>query len=246
MWEVIDYSKCKLNEPVLLEGLPGIGNVGKVVADYILEQQKESTKIASFFSYDLPNTVFVNQKNMVNLPKIELHKASVNGKDYLFLVGDVQPSDPKSSYLFTEKVLDIAQELGCKEIVTLGGIGLSDPPITSVVYCTGNNEELINTFVAKGAKDNIYGVVGPIIGVTGLLMGLSTKRDMKAITLLAETYSHPMYLGVKEAKESLKILNKVYAMDLCFKDLDKEIEDTFKEDKELKNAKKIRDVNYIG
>ena len=30
----------KLNNPVLIEGLPGIGNVGKIAADFIVEELK--------------------------------------------------------------------------------------------------------------------------------------------------------------------------------------------------------------
>ena len=244
MWKLKTCEDVKLKNPVFLEGLPGIGNVGKIIVDYILEKSVESKTICSFFSYDLPNTVFVNQDNLVNLPKIELKYAKLHEKDFLFLVGDVQPNDSKSSYLFSEKVLDKVQELGCKEIITLGGIGLGEPPQEIKVYCTGNNKDFINKFVSKGAKDNIYGVVGPILGVTGILLGLSKERDIKAAALLIETYNHPMHLGVKEAKQGLELLNSVYGMNICCEELDKEIESTTEDSSS--NKKNIKDVNYIG
>ncbi len=32
--------KPKLNNPILIEGLPGIGNVGKVAVDFLIEELK--------------------------------------------------------------------------------------------------------------------------------------------------------------------------------------------------------------
>ncbi len=251
MWRVTTKKKIIPSQSILIEGLPGIGNVGKIVVDYLIEQL-EPQKIAHFFSYLLPNTVFVNQENLVELPKIELYYKKINGQDFLFLTGDVQPSEEQASYKFTECVLDQAKKYGCREIITLGGIGLTEAPDKPKVYCTGNNKALIETFTKLGAKDNIYGIVGPIIGVSGLLIGLSQERKIRAATLLAETYNHPMYLGVKEAKETLKLLNKKYELNLNFRPLNKEIKLLDKESGQdpkspgLKRIKKLKEINYIG
>lgn len=251
MWKVTTRKKIKPKHAILIEGLPGIGNVGKIVVDYLIEQLK-AEKIAHFFSYLLPNTVFVNQDNLVELPKIELYYKQIQGQDYLFLTGDVQPSNEQASYKFTECVLDQAKKYGCKEIITLGGIGLGEIPQKPKVYCTGNDKALIKKFTKLGAKDDIYGLVGPIIGVSGLLIGLSTPKKIKAATLLTETYNHPMYLGIIEAKESLKLLNKRYSLQLNFRQLNKEIKKLEQQNGQepdnpkLKRLKKIKEINYIG
>jgi len=67
-----------------------------------------------FSSYTLPNSVFVNDKNTVELPKIEIYYKKFPGKkqDLLFLAGDVQPIDEVSCYEFCDTVLDILQEFG--------------------------------------------------------------------------------------------------------------------------------------
>ena len=40
-WEIeLLDKKVKIKNPVLLEGLPGIGNVGKIAADFIIEEIK--------------------------------------------------------------------------------------------------------------------------------------------------------------------------------------------------------------
>ncbi len=253
-WEIKTIKKVKLNKPVLIEGLPGIGNVGKIVVDYLAEEL-EATKIMTFFSYDLPNSVFVNEDNLVELPKIEMYHKKINNTDYLFLIGDVQPSTEKASYTFTELMLEFIEKQGGREIITLGGIGLSEPPEKPDVFCAGNNKAFVKKFLEKGAKKNVYGLVGPIIGISGLLVGMSTKRKIKATALLAETYGHPMYLGLKGARSTIKILNKIYGFKVSLRSLNKEIKLVEQEENEingqsdsasLKKIKKQKEINYIG
>ncbi len=252
MWKVTFHKKNKIKDAILIEGLPGIGNVGKVAVDYLISQY-EAQKIISFFSHNLPNTVFVNENNLVELPKIEIYHKKIEGQDFLFLAGDVQPTNEKSSYQFCETVLTVCEKYGLNHVVTLGGIGLGETKEKPKVYCTGNDQEIVEFFKKNGANNNIYGLVGPIIGVSGLLLGLSTTRKKKASTLLAETFSHPMYLGLKEAKEILMVLKKAYDFKLDFKELNKEIKLLERElsgekveSKTLERLKKIKEINYIG
>ncbi len=225
-WKITQYGKKpRLKKPVLIEGLPGIGNVGKVAVDFIVEELK-AKKIYDLFSYTFPHSVFVNEKNLVELPTIELYYKKFKDKrrDLLLLVGDVQPIDEVSSYEFSEKMLDLFKEFKGSEIITLGGIGLPSIPKKPKVYCTGNSHEIIKRYKnGTHLDEKLYGVVGPIVGVSGLLLGLSKKRKIDAISLLAETFGHPMFLGIKGAREILKILNKKLRLNIDIKKLDKEI-----------------------
>ena len=55
--------KPKLSNPVMIEGLPGIGNVGKVAVDFIIEEMK-ATMLYDITSYSFPHSVFVNEENV--------------------------------------------------------------------------------------------------------------------------------------------------------------------------------------
>lgn len=257
-WRIEQFcKKPTLKNPVFIEGLPGIGNVGKVVIDFIVDELK-AQKIYEITSNTFPHSVFVNEDNLVELPKIEMFYKRCNGHDILLMGGDVQPIDEVSSYEFSEKILDIVSGFGAKEIITLGGIGLGEIPKKPRVYCTGNSKNIIERYKSKRLYNNLYGVVGPIVGVSGLLLGLSSKRKMDAIALLAETYGHPMYLGVKGAKEILNVLNEKLKLGIDVNKLEKEIDyiekQIVKRTEELsvagKSAAKLRrkggEVNYIG
>ncbi len=261
-WKIKQIGKLpKLKNPILIEGLPGIGNVGKVAVDFIIDETK-AKKLFSFFSYTFPHSVFVNDDNLVELPSISIYYKKFNNKkknDLLLLAGDVQPIDETSSYEFTDIVLEICEKLKCKEIITLGGIGLQTIPKKPKVYCTANNREIIKKYKKKcDINDNLYGVVGPIVGVTGLLLGLAKNKNINAIGLLAETFAHPMFLGIKGSKKVLKILNNKLLLNLKFTKLEKEIkemeseilkrtDDLAKVSKSIKARGKFgKEINYIG
>lgn len=225
-WKIDQTGKMpKLKNPILIEGLPGIGNVGKVAVDFIIEELK-AKKIYEISSYTFPHSVFINEDNLVELPKIELFYKKFNNKrnDLLLLAGDVQPIDEESSYEFSDKMLDMLQKFKGKELITLGGIGLAEIPKKPKVYCTGNSKEVIKKY-KDVASEKLYGIVGPIVGVSGLLLGLATNKNIKAASFLAETYGHPMYLGIKGSKEILKILNKKLKLGVKIDRLDKEIKE---------------------
>src|SRR3989344_6011927 len=229
-WKIIQFGKNpKLNKPVFIEGLPGIGNVGKIAVDFLIDEIK-AVKLYEITSHTFPHSVFVNEDNLVELPIVEVFYKQFSGKrDLLLLGGDVQPIDEVSSYEFSEKILDMVEKFNVKEVITLGGIGLADIPKKPRVYCTGNTKKIIEKYKHNLVSNNLYGVVGPIVGVSGLLLGLASRRNIEAITFLAETYGHPMYLGIKGAKEILKILDKKLGLNIDISKLDREIKDIERE-----------------
>ncbi len=231
MWTV-DYEKNapkKLNKPILIEGLPGIGHVGKVAIDYVIDELK-AKKLATFFSYTMPNSVFINEKNIVELPTIEMYYKKMKKQDLLLLSGDVQPLDEQSCYSFTDAVLDLFQKFTGTEVITTGGIGLSQVPREPKIFCTGTNKEIIEKYSRNSnVRTKLHGLIGPIVGVSGTLLGVSARRKIPAVTLLVETLQHPLYLGVKEARELVKFLNERLKLNLNLQNLDKEIKQIEKE-----------------
>jgi hypothetical protein len=259
-WKLRYTSRPRLRDPVLIEGLPGIGNVGKIALDFIIDELG-AKKIADFQSYGFPHLVFVNEDNLVELPTIEVYaKQFKSGKrDLVLLAGDTQPLDEQSCYQFSDTVLDMAQELGCGEVITLGGIALKHVPKNPQVFLTGNHKSLVKDY-QRGTRisNKLYGVVGPIVGVSGVLLGLAGRRNIKAVSLLAETYGHPMYLGIAGARAILHVLNAKLQLKMNMRQLEKELAELEQDLAErpefapglayrsLAKFRKHKDTNYIG
>ena len=64
--------KPDLSHPILIEGLPGVGNVGKLAAEHLIDEIG-ATKFAEIFSTDFPPQVFVDHNGLINLVRNELY-----------------------------------------------------------------------------------------------------------------------------------------------------------------------------
>ncbi len=243
-WELKRISKVKMKDPILIEGLPGMGNVGKIVVDYMIDAL-HAEKMYEMYSYDLPHCVFVNEENVVELPSVSVYYKNLGKRTLLLLAGDIQPPNENSCYEFCNTVLDTLEKANAKEIITLGGIGLASVPKNPRVFCTGNSKKVLMKYKSPLISPNVYGVVGPIVGVSGLLPGLAARRNIPAVALLAETFAHPGYLGVSGAKNVLKILKKELKLNIEVDALGEEITEGFASEKLKKGraSEVLRKIN---
>ncbi len=235
-------SKIDFKNSILIEGLPGMGNVGKIAVDFMIDAFN-AEKAYELTSDDLPHCVFVNEENLVELPSISIFAKKIKGRTFLFLAGDIQPISERSCYEFCHVILDTFQKKDLREIITLGGIALPQAPENPTVYATANSKEILTKHKNKLINTNLHGTVGPIVGVSGLLTGLAGKRSIPAIALLAETFAHPNYLGVKGARNLLHVLKDNLSLEIELSQLDKEISEVEKEmGRRLKKTEKISRV----
>ncbi|MGZ7044434.1 MAG: PAC2 family protein, partial [Methanobacterium sp.] len=79
-----------IQEPIFIEALPGIGHVGKLVAEHIIHELNAS-KFAELYSPSFPPQVFVNEDGTIEPMKNEFYVLNgENGQDYIILVGNTQ------------------------------------------------------------------------------------------------------------------------------------------------------------
>jgi len=243
--------KPKLKNPIFIEGLPGIGNVGKLAAEHIIESIN-AVKFAELHCKDFPPQVFINIDGTIKLVNNEFFywKAKKrNQRDLILLTGDYQGLSSQGQYELVEKILDILQEMGVKEIYTLGGYGLGYEIEDPKVLCATTDSSLVKQMKRYGAifKKNEPG--GGIVGASGLLLGLGKLRGFQGVCLMGET---PGYLvDPKSAKAVLKVLMKVTNIDLSLSALEKkakEIERIAHQLKEIEGLSKEKsdELKYIG
>lgn len=255
--------KVKPKNPILVEGLPGIGNVGRISAQYLIDKLG-AEKIAELYSpYFLPFTVLHGP--VAEILKNEFYYwENPDGNDLIILVGDSQCSESNTEghYDIAEKVLDFCQELGVKKIFTLGGFGSGQIEDIEDIEVLGaaTHEDMVEEYEKYGIdfKSSISRV-GMIVGISGLLLGLGKKRGMKGICLMGETTGYPIITDPRAAEKLLKPLIKILNIDLDLSKLDeksKEMEEFLKKiqsvqekalKKLVKKGKKGKDeLSYIG
>ena len=69
----------KLVNPVLIEGLPGIGNVARLSVDYLVDKL-EAKKFMEFFSDTFPNSVTISDDSLIKMFSIEFYHVRVEGR----------------------------------------------------------------------------------------------------------------------------------------------------------------------
>jgi len=159
-------AKSRRNEKrVLITGMPGIGSVGRLTAEYLVETLKPK-EIAEIRTKRMPTASFVQDNNLIVLPKIHIYQKK--NKDYriFVLTGDFQPLSEEDTFYFCEEVINTAKKLGITSIITTGGIGLPSLSHDPKVYVTGPEDKSLKKLSKAGALTQIFGIVGPIMGVS--------------------------------------------------------------------------------
>jgi len=193
-------------DPILIEGLPGIGQVGKLVAEYMIHMLG-AKKIGEIHSIYFPPQVILEENGLARLARNELYLYQAEGKDLIFLVGDHQSTSNEGHYLLADQYCAIAEELKVQRIYTLGGFGVghlvNEPRVLGAV----NRAELRPEIESAGVTFNRDEPGGGIIGAAGLMLGLSAERGIDAVCLMGETSGY--LVDPMSAANVLDILSKL-------------------------------------
>lgn len=241
-----EQKKVELNNPILIEGFPGLGMVGSIATQYLVKQLK-AEKVGTLYSPHFPYHVIVNENGGVRLLKGDFYvwKNESGKKDLIFLTGDSQPQTIEGQFEVANSILDFAQEKNVKTIITIGGFRNEfegNPKIVAV----STTPELFEKAKKANALPSEAGT--PIVGTAGLLLGLAKFRNLDAICLLGETKG---YLpDPKTAKSIIQIMEKLLEVTVDLTGLDKEIEKSKEilgrmQDIEKRRAKYMQNIKKV-
>jgi len=209
------YEKPVLTDPVLIEGLPGIGFVANIAALHLIQELKAGlfAEIRSSSFQDFATTA---KNGEVRFPTNELyyHKGRNKERDLIILYGNTQALTTVGQYELCGRILDVAEDLGCQYIITLGGLKIERKVDTPKLYCAASGPEPLRKALNLGTE--IIG--GQIFGIAGLLIGLGKLRTMKGFCLLAETLG--FYPDAIAAREVLKAICRILRLEVDLSMLD--------------------------
>ncbi len=212
--------KVELRQPVLVEGLPGVGNVGKLAADY-LRDQLSARPLATIFSKFFPPQVYVSESGIVRLVSNDLAywKAPATAPhDLLILGGDYQGISPEGQYEITERVLDYCAQLGVKQVYTLAGFAQGRVVDEPKVLGAATAPSLVEAMKKHGVVFSRNDPGGGLIGASGLFLGLGRLFDMEGVCLMGETSGY--FVDPRSAEAVLKVLMKVLHLEIDLADLE--------------------------
>jgi uncharacterized protein (TIGR00162 family) len=234
--KITELTKPSFRDPILIQGLPGLGFVAKLAVDYLIENLKP-TLFAELYSIHLtfPSGdlgVTIGPDGTFSLPRYQFFASTNSGAHLILLTGDAQPN-LFGQYEVAEAVLDFVTKFGCRRVISLGGFrgrprgearivyGIVDDPITTT-------EELkkLGVEVTRG---------GSVTGACGVILGLCRQRGMRCLGLLGETDGS--YPDVSAAKALVQVIAQMYNLKIDYSMLDTAINDI---EEKLKTLRKLR------
>jgi len=213
-----EFVEVQPNNPVLIEGLPGLGLVGKIALRYMIKQLK-AKKIAYLYSPHFPYFVLVNKKGNVRLLRgVFYYYENPNGNDLILFTGDSQSQTIEGQYEIADKILAFSEKHNIKTVATIGGYRI-EPKEKPKVFIAATSQEILDKALHAGAILSTSG--SPIVGTAGLILGLAKFRKIEALCLLGETRGYlPDPLS---AKSVLEVLKSTFNFDLDLTGLNEEI-----------------------
>jgi uncharacterized protein (TIGR00162 family) len=235
--------------PVLVEGLPGVGHVGKLAAEHILEEI-ESDVVRRVYSRHFPPQVSVDGAG-AQLANAEFHAVRPeDGRDMLVLTGDHQAQDNQGHYGLTDTFLDVADDFGVERIYALGGVPTGELIEEYGVLGAATTQAAADELTDAGVEFRDDEPAGGIVGVSGLLLGLGQRRGFEAACLMGETSGY--LVDPKSAQAVLEVLQTVIDFDVDFASLEEradEMEEVVRKIQEMEQGTPTpadEDLRYIG
>jgi len=202
------YLEPELNQPDMLVGWPGIGNIGLITMD-TLRQELGAELLGEIEPWDFFYPTKVRIRNGVldsmEFPANRFYYKRLAHKDLLFFIGEEQPSgrggpyaEGNRAYEMANLVLNVAEKFGSRRVYTSGAaVALTHHALKPRVWAVATTERLLaevksqaNTIPMSQVEGR--GGQGNITGLNGLLIGVAKKRGLEGICLMGEI---PDYLS---------------------------------------------------
>ena len=247
--------KVKLKNPLLVEGLPGIGNVGRVAAGYLVNELKMK-KFAELYSPHFLPLVILQNDAVAGMLKCEFYYHKGKKRDIIVLTGDTQSITPEGHYEICGKILDFVGKMGVKELITLGGFAEGKEVVEPRIIGAVNDKKLLKKYDKLGIDLGNEHPIGTIVGASGLLLGLGKVHGIDGVCLMGETFGLPLITDPKAADRVLHVLIKVLGVKVdmsklenTIKEMEERIDKTDKIHKKMLqqiSKGKPEDIKYIG
>ncbi|MDK2892175.1 MAG: uncharacterized protein PWQ49_567 [Methanohalophilus sp.] len=193
---MINAGEIKSKEPLLIEGFPGIGLVGNIASQQIIEELSMEY-IGSMESRFFP-PIAVLYDGLINMP-VRIYESEEH--NLIMVVSDI-PISPSSSYDVSKVLINWAGSIGVKEVISIAGIAtMSDEAKVFGAATTKDMLEKIENHV------EIF-QMGTISGISGSIMSECFIQEIPAISLLGATRSQNP--DPRAAAAVINVLNDLY------------------------------------
>jgi len=244
--DVETHATPELDDPLLVEGLPGVGHVGKLAGEHLLEEF-DSELVRRVYSEHFPPQVTVDG-GRTQLASAEFHAVDADGTDLLVLSGDHQAADAAGHYRLTNAFLDVAESFGVARAFALGGVPTGELMDDYGVLGAATTDAFVEELEDAGVTFRDDEPAGGIVGVSGLVLGLGERRGLAAACLMGETSGY--LVDPQSARAVLEVLQAVVGFEVGYDSLEERAEEMQEVVKKIREREQgpapDEDLRYIG
>ena len=167
----------------LLEAVPGVGNVGKLVVDALVENNP-SALIARILHPDMPPHSTLDKDGLLAPPSMLVHRVMLSDGRYVVTVtGELQPMTATGQYEVAQAILEMAKST--PQLLVLAGLASEVEEKAIHVICA--DAKVRSNLQANDIEVSTSQPEAGMIGVAGLLVSLSSIHQVPAVALVADT-----------------------------------------------------------
>ncbi len=200
---IVETEARKIENPVIVIGLPEAGLVGTISCMYIIKslEMEEVGYIETPFTY----------------PVLFLHKGKIAEpirifqKNSIFLVSSEIAIPPEGLFSLVKKLAEWIDRKKSKLVLMLGGIPTPNRMEIQKPRCFGViSEEKLKDILEKAGVERLG--EGIMVGPYSMLLREAIKRNFPAVALLAQSYSNLPDPG--SAASVIQALNKIIGTEI--------------------------------
>jgi len=186
--------------PVLIEGFPGIGLVGNIASQHMIEELKMEY-IGSIESRYFPS-IAVLYEGLINMP-VRIYESVEH--NLIVVISDI-PISHTVSYDVSNALVDWAESINVREIASIAGIAIMDGG--HKVFGAATTPEMLNKIKEKVEVFQM----GTISGISGSVMAECLLRGIPAFSLLGATRTQNP--DPRAASVVIEVLNELYGLSI--------------------------------
>lgn len=230
----------KPNKPIIIEGFPGMGFVGTIAAEYLIEKL-DTKPIGQLWSPKIPPIAMVHGEEVRSL--LEIRYSKKHNIILLHAVAGIKDIE----WDLADTIIELAKKVKAKEVISLEGVSPIQEGAEHVAYFHTSEKSKANKLKNAGALPLMSGA---IIGVSGALM-TKAPADLPISFIFGST--HTSLPDSAAAANIIKVLDKYLGLKVDYQPLLKEAErfesglkELIRKSEEAKKTKEKKEISYLG
>ncbi|MEC7708231.1 MAG: PAC2 family protein [Candidatus Thermoplasmatota archaeon] len=170
---------------MILEAVPGVGNVGKIVVDGLIDKHP-SRVIGWILHPDFPPHATLSKEGLIGPPRLDIVSVILpNGECVCIVTGVMQPMTAPGQFEVAEAILGLARDSEASRVLVLAG--LAAEPDSRSIYAVCSDRGFRKNLESEDIIVSRSQPKGGMIGVAGMVLSLSTTLGVPALGVIAET-----------------------------------------------------------